>query len=141
MKSIVYLACLMICSAGCGVATHMDSEPAAAPSFELTDAAAAKVRDVMASQPGCTHVIVSVDFDDEKYCTGVHYNLGVGTNPDEARYARCESKGLLLAIERDDLEFLRGTTLDFYASSSSGIQGFVFHNPQDRESLPDGLLR
>lgn len=106
--------------------------------FNLSDAARDKIRDGMASVAGGTHLVVSVDVDDEKYCVGFHYNLNVESNPSATHFALIESNGIELAIEKDDIKFLNGTTLD-YAIFESGTEGFVFRNPNENRSLPDEL--
>lgn len=106
--------------------------------FNLSDAARDKVRDGMSSVAGGTHLVVTVDVDDEKYCVGFHYNLNVEANPSATHFALLESNGIKLAIEKDDIKFLNGTTLD-YAILASGTEGFVFRNPNENRSLPDEL--
>lgn len=106
--------------------------------FNLSNAAAPELRAAMASVPDGTHLVVFVDVDDEKYCTGFHYNLQVMSNPSKTRFVMTESNGIQLAIEKDDVKFLDGTTLD-YATLSSGTSGFVFRNPNENVSLPSEL--
>ncbi len=165
MKYTTVLSAILLCIAGCDGSTVVESSSSPAPVaddqpvgsrttaatpesdvaadqseqlvFNLSDTAAAKVRAAMAS-PGGTHLVVSVDVDDEKYCTGFHYNLNVEANPSKSRFAMAESNGIKLAIEKDDVRFLNGTTLD-YAKLSSGAEGFVFRNPNENVSLPDEL--
>ena len=167
MKKILPQLALLLCLAGCGAETQIESAPTPAaasaslvesaplpdshiddpdnrgaasrpPLFQLTDVAANKVRAAMASAPGRTHLVVSVDVDDKKYCTGFHYNLGFDSNPSSEQFVFAESSGIQLAIEKDDIEFLEGTTLDF-ATLKSGDEGFVFRNPNENVSLPDEL--
>src|SRR5688500_14295027 len=64
------------------------------PKFALSEAAAAKVRELMSANPGNTHLFVSVDFDDEKSCTGVYYHLELGSQPDESIYVLGQSQGV-----------------------------------------------
>jgi iron-sulfur cluster assembly accessory protein len=167
MKTIFPHVGLLLCIAGCGAETQTEPAPKpaaasaslveSAPSpdlqlddsdnrgaasrphlFQLTDVASKKVRAAMASAPGSTHLVVSVDVDDKKYCTGFHYNLGFDSNPSGEQFVFAESNGIQLAIEKDDIEFLKGTTLDF-ATLKSGDEGFVFRNPNENVSLPDEL--
>ena len=166
MKNTSLLAAVLFCIAGCDGASHVEpnsspasnvddqpagsrtadttsasgttDDPPAQVVFHLSDAAAAKVRAAMASVPGGTHLVVFVDVDDERYCTGFHYNLQVEANPSPSRFAVTESNGVKLAIEKEDVRFLHGTTLD-YATLSSGTEGFVFRNPNENVSLPDEL--
>lgn len=124
------------------VDTAPGSDGPAVPSeqlvFNITDTAKSTASAVMESVPGSTHLVVIVDVDDEKYCTGFHYKLKLETNPSKLRFAMTESNGIKLAIEKDDLKFLQGTTLDF-ATLDSGERGFVFRNPNENESLPEEL--
>lgn len=120
--------------------TGITPHPSDQLEFNLSDAATTKVRAAMASVPGGTHLVVFVDVDDEKYCTGFHYNLEVQANPSESRFAISESNGIKLAIEKDDIKFLNGTTLD-YATLASGTEGFVFRNPNENVSLPGELRK
>lgn len=105
--------------------------------FKLTETATTQVRAAMASVRG-THLVVSVDVDDEKYCVGFHYSLNVENAPSKSRFEMLESNGIKLAIEKDDIEFLNGTTLDF-AKLESGTEGFVFRNPNENVSIPEEL--
>ena len=167
MKTIFRQFALLLCLAGCGAETQIESapKPAAAsanlvesapspgsqiddsdnrgvasrpPLFQLTEVAVKKVRAAMASAPGSTHLVVSVDVDDKKYCTGFHYNLGFDSNPSSEQFVFAKSNGIPLAIKKDHIEFLNGTTLDF-ATLKSGEEGFVFRNPNENVSLPDEL--
>lgn len=167
MKTILPQAGLLLCIVGCGAETQIESAPKPAaisanlvesapspdshidnsdnrgttnrpPLFQLTEVASKKILTAMASAPGGTHLVVSVDVDDKKYCTGFHYNLGFDSNPSSEHFVMEESNGVQLAIEKDDIEFLEGTTLDF-ATLKSGKEGFVFRNPNENVSTPDEL--
>ena len=167
MKPIFPQLALLLCLAGCGAETQIGAAPKPAtasaslvesapspdsqidgsgnrdaasdpPLFQLTAVAAQKVRAAMASAPGRTHLVVSVDVDDKKYCTGFHYSLGFDSNPSSEQVVFAESSGIQLAIEKDDIEFLEGTTLDF-ATLKSGEECFLFRNPNENVSLPDEL--
>ena len=161
MKHANLLAVLLLFIAGCDAATRIESNSSPVPVandqnidtptletgitaespkqfvFSLSEAATTKARATMASVPGGTHLVVFVDVD-EKYCTGFHYNLQVEANPSKSRFAMTESNGIKLAIEKDDVKFLNGTTLD-YATLASGTEGFVFRNPNENVSLRDEL--
>ncbi len=166
MKHLALLIAVLFSIAGCDGANRVESTSLPAPAtfaqsvdssstdttpdsgiakdsseqmlFNLSDAARNKVRAAMASVAGGTHLVVSVDVDDEKYCVGFHYNLNVEANPSKSDFALLESNGIKLAVEKDDVKFLNGTTLD-YATLASGTEGFVFRNPNENLSLPDEL--
>ena len=106
--------------------------------FTLSDAAVPKVHSALKAVPQGTHLVVSVDVDDEKYCTGFHYNLAIKSNPSELQFVLLHSQGIAIAIEKDDVPFLNGTQLD-YATLESGESGFVFRNPNENLSMLDEL--
>lgn len=106
--------------------------------IQLTPAAAEMVREVLRSDEGSTHLIMSVEFDDEKFCTGAGYNLRVGKSPATAEFDVFVVNGVNVAVERADSAFLSGTTLDF-GSLPTGERGFIFRNPNDPESVPKAL--
>jgi len=113
--------------------------PPAAPKppelrFELSDTAAKRVKEIMATLPQKPALVVWVDFDDEKFCTGFHYNLKFEQNPDPAHYTMVSSQDIHVAVDQGDVNFLNGTTLDF-ATLESGTAGFVFRNPNENVSL------
>lgn len=85
----------------------------------------------MEDATGATHLIVEVEIDDEKYCTSFHYRLAVGPEPSQDEFALSESNGIKLAIERKNLRFLTGTTVD-YEKRPNGVEGFKFHNPNEK---------
>lgn len=156
MKNANLFPIILLCIAGCDATSRVESpsSPVASSSdqdisanvkgsseqlvFNLSEAATAKVRIAMASVPEATHLVVYVDVDDEKYCTGFHYNLEVKANPTQSRFVMTESNGIKLAIEKDDVKFLNETTLDF-ATLASGTEGFVFRNPNENVSIPQEL--
>lgn len=102
--------------------------------FVLSDAAADEVREIMKSQPGFTHLAVSVEFG--KSCQGFQYGLKLLHEPPESEFAYLESKGIQLAVERKSASFLHGTTLD-WIEPSTGKRGFLFRNPNAKESAAD----
>jgi iron-sulfur cluster assembly accessory protein len=162
MKHTALFATVLICIVGCERAGHVESTSLSPPSavdsstidavsdsgiatdasikmvFNLSDAATNKIRAAIASVPGATHLVVFVDVDDKKYCVGFHYNLDIVADPSKSRFVLLESNGIKLAVEKDDVKFLNGTTLD-YAVLASGAEGFVFRNPNENVSLPQEL--
>ena len=99
--------------------------------IEVTAAAAAKIRVAMEETTYATHLIVEVDVDDEKYCAGFHYKLAVGGAPSRDEFEMSESNGIKLAVEKRNLRFLVGTTID-YERRPNGVEGFKFHNPNEQ---------
>lgn len=96
------------------------------------------VHQVLQSEEGMTHILVSVEFDDEKFCTGAGYSLKVGKSPPADEFDLSASHGVNVAVDKEDAPFLRGTTLDF-DELPTGERGFVFRNPNDPESVPKAL--
>jgi iron-sulfur cluster assembly accessory protein len=106
--------------------------------FAVSQIASEKLNQAMAARPDKTYVMVSVDIDDKKYCTGFHYKLEMSADASSPPSILLESNGINLAIDKQASEFLTGTTLD-WGTLESGESGFVFRNPNENKSLPDGL--
>lgn len=125
--------------------SKVDANPGnSPPAITLTAHAADQIRKVLddtfnGKPPESAHLTMGVDFDDEKYCIGYHYKLGFEANPSQSDYIRMASQGIKVAVERHDLEYLRGTVLDF-ATLANGQAGFVFRNPNEKTlSIPEEL--
>lgn len=106
--------------------------------FDITQLASEKLQQAMLAKPGMTHLTVSVDVDDKRYCTGFHYILGMTSDPSPLTSILLVRSGIQLAIDKQSSAFLSGTTLD-WATLKSGESGFVFRNPNENKSLPDEL--
>lgn len=153
MKRLRFATVLMILAIGCdthrepqsasstslssNASSSSSSSPAETFEFYLSDSAKAKVGPLLESTPDGTCLVVFVDVDDELYCTGFHYNLSIESEVSTSRFLMTEDAGIKIAIEKDDLRFLDGTTLDFY-SQGEGAEGFVFKNPNEKTAPPAG---
>lgn len=125
--------------------SKVDANPGSSPpAITLTAPAADQIRKVLddtfnGKSPENAYLAMAVDFDDEKYCTGYRYKLSFEANPSQSDYIRMTSQGIKVAVDRHDLEFLRGTVLDF-ATLANGEAGFVFRNPNEKTtSIPKEL--
>lgn len=94
----------------------------------LTERCSAELRRRMEEEP--SHQVVYVAVEVAANCTGYRYELEF-RNAVPENVIQATSQGIPLAIERDDVEFLRGTTLDYLADPG----GFVFENPRSNTSL------
>jgi iron-sulfur cluster assembly protein len=90
----------------------------------LTDAAAARVRDIMARQPAAVAALrIGVK---NGGCAGMEYTMEWAT--ERARFDEVvEDKGVTLLIDAKAVMFLLGTEMDYKVDKLKA--GFVFNNP------------
>jgi len=103
----------------------MESQHAADASIAITDKGAEKVREFLAGQEADTAVAGLRVGVRGGGCSGFQYQLAF----DEQRESDvvCESHGLKLLVDRDSLQFVRGSTID-YEETLQGA-GFKVNNP------------
>jgi iron-sulfur cluster assembly accessory protein len=78
--------------------------------------------------PKRVYVRVGIKVDGEGY----HYILELDERDREAGDIDVRTGGLLVRVHKSAMPLLRGTTIDF--KDGDGARGFVFHNPNAKES-------
>jgi Fe-S cluster assembly iron-binding protein IscA len=103
-------------------------EPAAETIVDLTPRCAARFKELMALDKNGKFVHIYVIA--EENCTGFLYQMGISEeSPPATTVTRIQ--GIPLAVDTDDVAFLRGSTLDFLPDPG----GFKFDNPSEDPSL------
>jgi iron-sulfur cluster assembly protein len=98
----------------------------------LTDAAAARVREIMASRDGALGIRVGVK---KGGCAGMEYTIDLVTEP-KAGDDSVEKDGAKVYIAPEAVLFLLGTQMDFEVTTLR--TGFVFNNPNQTSACGCG---
>lgn len=115
----------LVASDGVVVAEIVDEAPPM--EFKLTDAARDKVRELMVDIPDATHLIVSLNYNGQ-FDFDYNYDLSLGSDKSPREYVFLKSNGIDVAVARDNVKALNGTTLD-WVQRETGEVGFDFYNP------------
>lgn len=106
------------------------------PVIKLTPACLAKLKQVKAENPAVTGIRIGAEIG--KGCSGFSYQLGVESEqPDPKRDLIETAQGIPVVVERGQVEFFRGTTLDFLPDQA----GFVFNQPNPKIELHAGYQK
>lgn len=160
MKTLTYGVIILFCSVGCEMnemssgngngkiiskiksKNILESQEVAPQKITpakvtLTKAAASEVRDVIksASLSKSTYLTVAV-IQTPLSCSGYRYRLHFKEDFPEDQYLFSKSQGIPVAVKKDSMKFLKGTTID-YTTSISGKSGFLFNNPNAKNSSSD----
>jgi iron-sulfur cluster assembly protein/iron-sulfur cluster insertion protein len=102
--------------------------------FNLTDAAAEKVRDLMAAEDATDELVLRVAVRPGG-CSGFSYEMFFDTDV-AADDAQTEHGGVKVAVDPASLQMLKGATLDY----KDGLQGagFAINNPNSERSCGCG---
>ncbi|OYR19040.1 Fe-S cluster assembly scaffold SufA [Brucella thiophenivorans] len=98
----------------------------------LTDAAAARVNEIMASREGALGIRVGVK---KGGCAGMEYTIDLVTEP-KAGDDAVEKDGAKVYIAPEAVLFLLGTQMDFEVTTLR--TGFVFNNPNQTSACGCG---
>ncbi|QWK78502.1 Fe-S cluster assembly scaffold SufA [Ochrobactrum sp. BTU1] len=98
----------------------------------LTDAAAARVNEIMASREGALGIRVGVK---KGGCAGMEYTIDLVTEP-KAGDDSVEKNGAKVYIAPEAVLFLLGTQMDFEVTTLR--TGFVFNNPNQTSACGCG---
>lgn len=98
----------------------------------LTDAAAARVREIMASREGAKGIRVGIK---KGGCAGMEYTVDLVTEPDP-KDDHVEHNGAHVYVAPEATLFLLGTEMDF--ESTRLRTGFVFNNPNQASACGCG---
>lgn len=98
----------------------------------LTDAAAARVNEIMASREGALGIRVGVK---KGGCAGMEYTIDLVTEP-KAGDDAVEKAGAKVYIAPEAVLFLLGTQMDFEVTTLR--TGFVFNNPNQTSACGCG---
>ncbi len=98
----------------------------------LTDAAAARVNEIMASRDGALGIRVGVK---KGGCAGMEYTIDLVTEP-KAGDDSAEKNGAKVYIAPEAVLFLLGTQMDFEVTTLR--TGFVFNNPNQTSACGCG---
>lgn len=98
----------------------------------LTDAAAARIREIMAQKPNVVGLRLGVK---KGGCAGMEYTLDWAETQDKFDEV-VEDKGVKILIESTALMYLIGTEMD-YAKDKLSF-GFVFNNPNQQSACGCG---
>jgi len=98
----------------------------------LTDAAAARVNEIMASREGSLGIRVGVK---KGGCAGMEYTIDLVTEP-KAGDDAVEKDGAKVYIAPEAVLFLLGTQMDFEVTTLR--TGFVFNNPNQTSACGCG---
>ncbi len=98
----------------------------------MTEAAAARVRDVVGSREGARGVRVGIK---KGGCAGMEYTIDLVTEPD-ARDDHVEHEGAHVYVAPEAVLFLLGTQMDFETTRLRS--GFVFNNPNQSSACGCG---
>ncbi len=99
----------------------------------LTDAAAKRIREILADEPGKTALRLAVQGGG---CSGFQYDFQIVDGP-EAGDEVIEKDGAMLVIDPESLPFLLGSTVDF-EDTLAGSR-FVVNNPNATSSCGCGV--
>jgi len=102
------------------------------PALELTEAAGAKIRELIAREQEGQFLRIRVSGGG---CNGLSYGLKFTDSAKETDH-RIDSQGVTLLIDPKSLEFLQGTTLDYSNKMVGG--GFKFDNPNAKSGCSCG---
>ena len=98
----------------------------------LTDAAAARVRAIMASKPGVVGLKIGVK---KGGCAGMEYSMSWGETCDKFDEV-IENKGARVLIDPVAVLYLLGTQMDYQVNRLSAQ--FVFNNPNQKSACSCG---
>ena len=98
----------------------------------LTDAAAERVRQIMASRPDVVGLRVGVK---NGGCAGMEYTMSWATEPDKLDEV-VEDKGVMVLVDPKAILFLLGTEMDYKVDKLSSQ--FVFKNPNQSSACGCG---
>lgn len=98
----------------------------------LTDAAAARVNEIMASRDGALGIRVGVK---KGGCAGMEYTIDLVTEP-KAGDDSVEKNGAKVYVAPEAVLFLLGTQMDFEVTTLR--TGFVFNNPNQTSACGCG---
>jgi iron-sulfur cluster assembly protein len=98
----------------------------------LTDAAAARIREIMASREGAKGVRISIR---KGGCAGMEYALDLVTEPNPAD-DHVEHEGAHVYVAPEATLYLLGTEMDFEVTTLR--TGFVFNNPNQASACGCG---
>lgn len=98
----------------------------------LTDAAAARVREIMASREGAKGIRVGIK---KGGCAGMEYTVDLVTEPDP-KDDHVEHNGAHVYVAPEATLFLLGTEMDFEFTRLR--TGFVFNNPNQASACGCG---
>lgn len=98
----------------------------------LTDRAAARVREIVATRPGAAGIRVSIR---KGGCAGMEYAVDLVTKPDQ-KDDHVHHDGADVWIAPEAALFLLGTEMDFEATVLR--TGFVFNNPNEASACGCG---
>ena len=98
----------------------------------LTDAAAARVRAIMASKPGVVGLKIGVK---KGGCAGMEYSMSWGETCDKFDEV-IEDKGARVLIDPVAVLYLLGTQMDYQVNRLSAQ--FVFNNPNQKSACGCG---
>ena len=100
--------------------------------MSLTDAAAERVRHIMAGRPDVVGVRVGVKNGD---CAGMEYTMSWATSRDKFDEV-VEDKGVSILIDPKAILFLLGTEMDYKVDKLASQ--FVFNNPNQQSACGCG---
>jgi iron-sulfur cluster assembly protein len=98
----------------------------------LTDAAAARVREIMAARPGVVGIRIGVK---NGGCAGMEYTMSWAETQDKFDEV-VEDKGVRILIDPKAILFLLGTEMDYRIDKLSSQ--FVFNNPNQKSACGCG---
>jgi iron-sulfur cluster assembly protein len=98
----------------------------------LTDAAAERVRQIMAARPGVVGIRVGVK---NGGCAGMEYTMNWAETQDKFDEV-VEDKGIRILIDPKAILFLLGTEMDYKVDKLSSQ--FVFNNPNQKSACGCG---
>ena len=133
MKSMLIVSVILVAASSSLRAEAPTTEPSTQPAaaIELTPAAVAAIRVTIAQQKmdlRRVYVRVGVKVDGEQF----RYILDLDERDREPGDIDVRTGGLLVRVHKSAMPLLRGTTIDF--KDRDGARGFVFHNPNAKES-------
>lgn len=98
----------------------------------LTDAAGARVRDIMAGSDGAAGIRIGIK---KGGCAGMEYTIDLVQEPDP-KDDKVEADGATVFVDPGAVLFLLGTEMDFEVTKLRS--GFVFNNPNQTSACGCG---
>jgi iron-sulfur cluster assembly protein len=104
------------------------------PFLALSEKAAAKIKELMAEEPGGNAAVLRVAIQGGS-CSGLEYALGFDQDALETDLV-AEQHGVRVAVDPYSAPYLEGATIDFV--SAGGEEGFAIENPKALHSCGCG---